>query len=202
MQIIAERALDALISSALLLLFLIVLGVLLGQLKTTILNILCTVFGASVGEFIINRLTFPGTIHHELSHALLAAVSGARVTRIRLFNLHGSTLGSVQMIPRGGALLQSLQLCLSAIAPALCGMVTLYLLTQAVYPMAGELWQRILIGYLVFSILLQMTLSRQDLKTARRGLPLTFLLLFAILFVLGVDLLSPIQAFFSDVIVS
>lgn len=194
MQFLADRALHALISSALLLLVLIALGVLLGRLKTATLNVLCSVFGTAAGEFIINRLTFPGTIHHELSHALLAAVSGARVTRIRLFNLHGSTLGSVQLIPRGGALLQSLQLCLSAIAPALCGMVTLYLLTQVAFPMSTQPWQRIVLGYLSFSVLIQMTLSRQDLKNARRGLPLTFWLLFTVFFLLGIDCLGSIRA--------
>ncbi|MGN1030450.1 MAG: hypothetical protein ACI4PQ_02495, partial [Butyricicoccaceae bacterium] len=159
MYFFAERALSALASSAVLLLLLIAAGMLLGQLKTTVLNVLCSVFGVRVGEFIINRLTFPGTIHHELSHALLAAISGAKVTRIRLFNLHGSTLGSVQIIPRGGRLLQSLQLCLSAIAPAPCGALTLYLLGTIVYPLAvGTLWQQVLVLYLMFCILLQMTL--------------------------------------------
>lgn len=203
MEILIERACNALLSSALLLLVLILLGMLLGRIKTAILNLLCTLFGAPVGEFIINRLTFPGTIHHELSHALLAAISGARVTRIHLFQLRGSTLGSVQMIPRGGAVLQSLQLCLSAIAPALCGVVTLYLLSQVLYPQTTALWQRILILYLCASIFLQMTLSRQDLNMARRGLPLTFFLLFTILFLLDINLTGILQNFFySEFIVS
>jgi hypothetical protein len=43
------------------------------------------VTGESFGCLFVNYLTFPGVILHELSHALMAMVTGAKVTHIRFF---------------------------------------------------------------------------------------------------------------------
>lgn len=52
-------------------------------------RLLTRIFGGSVAFFIRNRLTFLGTVHHELAHALFAFVSGAKVTKIELFCVRG-----------------------------------------------------------------------------------------------------------------
>ena len=126
-----------------------------------------------------NYLTYPGVVHHELAHALFAWIAGARVERITL-RPAGDTLGSVQFTPRGAALRQSLQLTLSAIAPVVCGTLTLTLLMPRLLPWCQTLWQRALWGYFAVSVFFHMDLSPQDVRVALRGLPLCALLFFLI----------------------
>ena len=49
-----------------------------GNLLTAVISLF---FGGSVAFFVRNRLTFIGTVHHELAHALFATLSGAKVTK-------------------------------------------------------------------------------------------------------------------------
>ena len=55
----------------------IALGMLLNIIKMQMLKLCCSAFGKTVGEFLVNRFTFIGVVHHELSHALMALVFGA-----------------------------------------------------------------------------------------------------------------------------
>ena len=55
-----------------------------GNLLTAVISLF---FGGSVAFFVRNRLTFIGTVHHELSHDLFATLSGAKVTKIELFHV-------------------------------------------------------------------------------------------------------------------
>ncbi len=135
------------------------------------------IFGRKAAFAVRNVLTYPGVVHHELAHALFARITGARIDRITLRPV-GDTLGSVQFTPRGTALRQALQLTLSAIAPVVCGTLTLALLMPRLLPWCQTLWQRALWGYWAVSVFFHMDLSPQDVRVALRGLPICALLIF------------------------
>ena len=167
----------------------ILLGLLLNAIKMKMLDVCCSAFGKKVGEFLVNRFTFIGVIHHELSHALFAFICGAQVTEVSIFRLKGDMLGNVKFIPRGPKMFRDLQMCLAALAPAICGMSTLYLMVYFInLRMAVEVWQIIVLIYIELSILLHMTLSSVDIKAAIRGMLTTLLIIFTIFFFTKYDL--------------
>ena len=116
------------INTLLIMLTVIFIGIILNAIKTQMLKITCAGFGNTIGEFLINRFTFIGVIHHELSHALMATIFGAKVTEINIFKFSGDTLGNVKFVPRGPKIIKALQMCFAALAPAVCGMATLALM--------------------------------------------------------------------------
>jgi hypothetical protein len=191
----------ALKNSILAILLTILIGLVLYGLKMLIFHILCTFFGAKAGMFIVNRLTFPGTVHHELSHALFAFVTGAKVTNIQLLTFHGSELGSVKFKPRGNAFLQSIQLCFASLAPVIMGIISLYLMVTMLNPrFTAPQWQYFVLIYLEISIFLHMTLSGKDISAALKGLPGLLLILILIFYLTRFDLFSHLKMMLSGVV--
>lgn len=163
--------------------FVVLLGLLLNALKMKMLDWCCSIFGKKVGEFLVNRFTFPGVIHHELSHAFFALLCGAQVTEVSIFKFKGDMLGNVKFIPRGPKIFRDLQTCLAALAPAICGIGTLYLMVYFLnYRIGYTGWKLILIIYIEISILLHMTLSSVDIKAAFKGMITTLFITFSIFF--------------------
>lgn len=158
-------------------------GLLIRLAGRLILFVLSLAVGRRGAEIAGNYLTFPGTLVHELSHALAALLAGARVTSVSLVP-RGNTLGSVRIVPRGGPAARALQRTLSSLAPVFGGGLCLYLLRRFVLPLCSAWWSALLFGYLFVSILLHMDLSVQDLRTAAKGVPLCLLLLFALFLLL------------------
>lgn len=142
--------------------------------------LLAAVFGSRMAFFVRNRLTFVGTVHHELAHALFAVISGARVTRVELFRVRGQQLGCVEFYPRGNAFTKAIQITLSAIAPVVCGSVSLCALAWVWQHRCAEPWQYMITGYLMVSILFHMNMSTQDIKNAWKGMPLTILICYLV----------------------
>ena len=108
----------------------------------------------------------------------------------------GGALGQVGIVPRGSKLMQGLQLSFSAVAPALFGVGTLLLSLTYVFPGLSAPWQHILFWYLIICLVLHMTLSGADWKNFLRGILGTWIILFAVCFLLqllGVDLMGPVQ---------
>ena len=133
---------------------------------------------------IANTLTFPGVMYHELSHALFALITGAKVNKIVLYNKEGDHLGYVNFSPRGNIILRSLQLSFSACAPVIMGLIgecVIIHVFRTVTPL--PVWGYILLGFLLFCIILHMDMSGADIKGYVRGIPF-FFLLFMILFYL------------------
>ncbi len=130
--------------------------------------------------FVANTLTFPGVCYHELSHALFAMITGAKVKKIVLYHREGNHLGYVELIPRGPFWLRWLQMSFSACAPVITGLigecVIFYVLTQLTLPV----WGSILLGFLSFCILLHLDMSGADIKGYMKGIPFFFLLFFLI----------------------
>lgn len=164
-------------------------GMLVEGIGNVIAGIVAMIFGGRVAFFIRNRLTFPGTVHHELAHAFFALISGARVTKVELFHVRGEQLGCVEFYPRGTAFTKSLQMTLASIAPVVCGTASLCLMHWLWRFQCVELWQYVLVGYLGISIFLHMNMSGQDIKNALRGMPFTILLCYLIFLLIDVNLL-------------
>lgn len=99
-----------------------------------------------------------------------------------LFRLHGSNLGEVNIVQRGPFILRKIQQSLTAVAPVICGAVSIYLLyvfqlnTLEFGLNTGNIISIIIamhIGY-------HMTLSKQDVKVAFGGIIVTTLILFIV----------------------
>lgn len=175
------RFIEALIISIITFLVFGVVGWLISLLKTGITAVLAGAVGTKLTLFIVNRLTFIGTIHHELAHALLALITGAKVTRVRLLEFGGSNLGSIEYIARGNIITKSIQHTFTAYAPVICGFITEYLMLTKI-----NINSNILKYYIMFSILIHMTMSTQDIKMCLRGLPICILILAVILSIFNI----------------
>ncbi len=174
----------AITETVLVFLIIIIAGFLINMINTVITTSLAAVIG-SVPAFIIrNYLTYPGTVHHELSHALLAFVTGAKIKKIVLLP-KGNALGSVELETRGNIFFRSLQLSLSAIAPVFLGAVSLFFLWRFLLPDIHELWQYILFWYFFISILFHMSMSGADCLNFLKGLLPSAIVIFLIFLILG-----------------
>lgn len=155
-----------------------------------------------LGSNLINYLTFVGVMHHELSHALLAFLSGAKVSEIKLFRIHhkDGALGYVSYAPRGNFIMQSIQKVATSIAPIICGMISCCLLWLYVRPMAMEsIWGICLFYYILVSIILHMSLSKQDIKVMKGGLLVVVVLMTIVFYFMHFDLPAFIQTYFTTI---
>lgn len=183
------------IENTFLLLFgIILIGISLNFIIQLIASILVNILGISVTNFLLTKLTFIGVIHHELSHAFVAFITGAKVKKIELFTMfHKDRLGSVQFVPRGPFLLQSIQVVLTSIAPMIFGLISLYYLSNV--EIGSNIGLFIFIWYIRLSILIHTTMSTQDIKICFKGLPVVTFLLIVFFTVSGIDLLVPVGTF-------
>lgn len=170
--------LDYLKSSLILTFAIPTFGLILGLILKTIYKKLAQSIGYKKAHFIFNRLSFVGVFHHELSHALLATITGAKVTKIVFFKPEGDRLGYVEYKTRGNIIFKSIQNALSSIAPVLCGCLSLFGLFKLITLCSLPIWALILVIYAMISIVLHMTMSGQDFKTMWKGVPVVTLILF------------------------
>ncbi len=177
LNIPSNIAIKAAISTLLLLALLLALGWLIRLISDMITGIIAFLLGDRIAFFVRNYLTYAGTIHHELSHALFITITGGKVKKITLLP-KGKKLGSVDFSCRGNFFFRGLQLSLSAIAPVLCGICSLCLMYRFVWPSCRLNWQIALYYYFFISIFFHMTLSKQDMENFRDGLFSLLLLLF------------------------
>ena len=177
-------AVYALLETIIVFLIILIVGFILNLINNAITGFLSNVIGAGPAFVLRNYLTYVGTIHHELAHALIALITGARIVKITLFP-KGATLGSVEMEPRGNIFFRSIQLSLSAIAPVVLGAVSLFVLWSKLLPGLSEIWHYILFWYIFVSILLHMTMSGADYKNFFKGLIPSTLVLFLVFLIFG-----------------
>ena len=166
---------------------LVVLGLIIHFLDSFLTDLIARVTNSAVAFIIRNYLTYPGTIHHELSHALFVLITGAKLEKINLIP-KGTMLGSVEFRTRGNFIQKSIQLSLSAIAPVICGATSLILMIYAVLPHCREVWHYILFIYIFISIFFHMTMSTQDIVNFLKGFPICLLILFIIFLFFKPDL--------------
>lgn len=151
-------------------------------------------FGSKIANLYNCELTFIGVIHHELSHAILALLTGARVQKICLYRfpwtrkrqkdeMDENCLGYVTYYCRGFFPLPQIQNMLAGIAPMALGTVSTFFCGRFLLSswQAGG-WEALfttpwnyLVLYLMVSIAHHACPSGQDLKNARVGLALVFI---------------------------
>ena len=132
--------------------------------------------------FLVNRVAFVGTVHHELAHMLVAIITGAKVVNVNLFKPQGGSLGNVSIVPRGPGLLQKFQLAATAVAPMVLGALSEYFLYTRLLTVYISGWQHWLLVYIMISIGLHMTMSLADLKCYVKGIvplsPILFIVVY------------------------
>lgn len=170
----------ALLFSVLLILAFVVVGRLLSAAREWVVS--------RTGNWVI-FFTFIGVVHHELSHLLLALLTGAKVQSVVLFRLKAKdgNVGEVKFIPRGWNIAQSMQVVLASVAPMLMGLISLLILIFKVNPIVSDGWQ-VFMWYVEFAIFLNMSLSKQDVRNilTRLGwLLIVLTLMFICLFLLA-----------------
>ena len=146
------------------LLIVIVVGLVIDLLEHVEMKILGRIFGRNFAVNFHNYITFPGLFMHETAHALMALVTGAKITEYHLFDRGGDSLGHVSYRNRGPRLLHALQDCATACAPVLAGLVLGYFTLRAIFVLDYPLWADILLWYLFLSILTHASMSGADLK--------------------------------------
>lgn len=179
----------------------VVLVVLLSRLlETVVVSLIALVAGSGAAMLVESYLTFPGVVYHELSHALFALVTGARVKSISLRHKRtadGYILGSVSYVPRGGRVLQAFQLFLTGVAPTLTGLAGMAAIANFAFPACTETWQTVVWAYLFACLLLHSGLSRQDLEGMYAGAPIVLLIFFAVFLFVPFDATGAIEGILS-----
>ncbi len=177
-------------NATIVLLSLILIGGIASLIREWIVHTNARYLSVKIAMIIDNKLTFIGVIHHELSHLLLALLTGAKITDVSLFETKDGKLGHVDMIPRGPFVLKSLQSALCGMAPILCGCTSLYLIYYyGLYKRQGiyDVWTLIWI-LLMMNIGYHMSMSRQDFKVALKGLWLAYIVIIGLVTFLNFDL--------------
>lgn len=193
-QLLEARLVTAAISTILILLVIPVAGYLILLARKGLLYLLGMIFDGETIWLIANRLTFPGVIHHECAHALFVVLTGAKIQDVELFHPQNDRLGSVTWYPRSvfpGA--QSIQCTLVSVAPVILGILDFCLLYAFLLPRCTQVWQTILIVYLMLSIFFHATMSSQDIRIAWKGLPVCALILLMVFLVTGFDVAAVLQ---------
>lgn len=177
---------DVLIYAALALLLFPLLGAFVNFILINLLKIPFSIIDRTGRAFLffINKLTFLGVVHHELSHALLAFITGAKIKSISLYHEENGHLGCVSYQPRGVLLLRSLQLSLASSAPVFIGIISEFFLIQLVLTKSLSGILTTLVSYLILSIAIHMDMSFQDIKVYLKGTPGCFVILFLLFLII------------------
>ena len=179
----------ALQNTLILMLATIIIGRTIDLIIEILLKIMSKHLGSKFTLLFANRLTFIGTIHHELSHAIVLLLTGAQIVKIDLFKPQGNRLGQVKYINRGNIVFRSIQNTLSSIAPVLIGIISETLIYKAL-GLRDDWWFKLTISYIMISILLHMTMSKQDLKAAIKGLPICSIIIFILMYITKFNIIA------------
>lgn len=172
--------------------FVVVFGTLVERADMFLTTAMAQATGRRAALFVINRVMFIGTVFHELSHALFAIITGAKVKKVRCFTLFSKDmLGYVEFIPQGGKLKKALQTSLTSCAPVLTGFVTVPLFFRMSMADGLSIGMRLLCFYTSISIACHMSMSVEDLGLYKKGAVFTYPVLVASLYAYRV-LLMPV----------
>lgn len=163
----------------------VVAGLLLYGLEHLEVKLLAR-FNRQFAYSFVNYITFPGTFLHEISHFLFALFTGAKVSKLVLFETNGDSLGHLEYIPRGPWFLKALQNALASVAPPVVGLVLGYFLLQYIVSGSHTFWGYVGLWYLLVSLVNHSTMSGADLKIYFKNvwilLPPIFVVIFLTLF--------------------
>lgn len=178
------------ISALIITLIIPIWGMLIYLLNKSIYALLTKITSEKIAMVIVNWLTIPGVIHHEISHAFIAFMTGAVITEFKPFWPDKTTgsLGHISFVARGSLFLRSLQYTLTSTAPVIMGTVTsiiLFSLTNITLPISTFF----LLLYLIFSILIHASMSVADVKVMVKGIWVLYLGLLVFCTYIDLDLI-------------
>ena len=179
---------DHFIAAALVTSFFPLLGFVVEFIVTIAYKIVAKIFGEKFALVLFDYTTFLGVFHHELSHALLAIMSGAQVIKVVLFQPKDNRLGYVTFKTRGSAFASSIQNTMIATAPVVCGCISLHFLFSFLQSQELEKWLVIIIWYLIVSIVIHMSMSTEDFRIMWKGLPVFFFIVLFLVSILDIRL--------------
>ena len=157
----------------------IVVGYALNLLQIGIAELLALFLDPWWVEMIVNTVFFPGVMLHELSHALMALITGAKLTEVKLFKKEGRSLGHIAFRPRGTKIMISIQEVFISSAPMYFGAMIVFASFKLMLLISWSAWLlKIFMGYIMASMFFHMTMSRQDIKVFVKGVPIVMLLVF------------------------
>ena len=195
-----NRLASAAISAVIAILSVFLLGYIVNLIEKIITKIISLFIGETGAFLLINRILFIGTIHHELSHALFAFLTGAKILKIVPIRFKGNELGRVEFKTRGIFIFRSLQQTMTSIAPVICGCITISILCFLSTNVFTQIWQQIIFIIMMISIFLHMDLSKQDLSVAMKGMPVCLILLIIIFLFLDINFLDPSRAYMHQIV--
>ena len=146
----SNQIITAISNTAAVILVIIYFGLFIHFIQFLINLLFSKMIGPDATYIFLNKITFIGVIHHELSHALLAFITGAKIVQVKLFKYdeEDGSLGQVVFYPRGPLLLRCIQDLFSSIAPTLCGGVSIFCLIYFIT--YDAIWKYIVFGILIF----------------------------------------------------
>ncbi len=173
-------------------------GLIIELLNMLIYKIVRAISSPKIALICVNYLTFPGVIHHELSHALFAFVTGAKITQFRPFwpDKRTGTLGQVSFIARGTFFTKALQLSLSSTAPVIMGTISSLLILGYMNSHELPLYLVVLLTYLIIAIVIHASMSYADVKVMLKGIWVIFLIAFVICLYYQIDIIQLIRGIY------
>ena len=140
------------------------------MLSDAVLGGMANLFGRDAAYWTANYITFPGVVLHELSHAVAAKLSGAKVDSVRLFDPDGETLGHVEFTCRGKHKRDiAFQRAVSSCAPVIGCWLSILLFRSVAAWGAGYPAITLLAWHGSASAVCHMDMSRQDMKNYLKG---------------------------------
>ena len=166
-------------------------GLLIYLINTALYRILSKITSEKTAMIIVNWLTVPGVVHHELSHAALAVITGAHITEFRPFWLDRSngSLGHVNFVARGPLAVRCLQYTLISTAPVLLGSSTVLFATISIRTSLTPAMQFFLY-YMAFSVFIHASMSVADVKGMLRGIWVLYVISTVFCIFLNLDLIQ------------
>lgn len=147
-----------------------VIGWAADRLERLALNFIARHWGREWALLFCSWLTFPGVVIHELSHALAAIITGARITKMALFKpSRDGTLGYVNIATKGKRSRQGLQMAAVSCAPVVSGMLWLNLIGRVLRGYEVHWTTAAFLIYLWICVMCHMSMSGADLKAYRKG---------------------------------
>jgi hypothetical protein len=164
----------------------LIIGWLINILEGQQIKLLNRFFSLKTALFICNRVTFPGVMIHELSHALFATIFGAKVTKIKLMTIRDNDrLGYIEYFTTGSILRQGLQHTFCSCAPTVVGIILELILYHILVNnfITGIGW-KIFTIYMMISIADHMSMSTQDIKNYIKGSWVAIMITYVVLLIL------------------
>ena len=156
------------------------IGAVASLIRNLVVRICARSFGNKFSALVDSKITFIGVLHHEISHALVAFILGAKIVNCKLYEVKSKTLGHVDIIPRGGIVLESIQ-------NVICGILSNYALYHFFLSGLDKVEIKSFLAILLMvQISYHMSISKQDLLVALKGLPILWIVAVIIIYIVNI----------------